>query len=81
MVGAFLLSQGELFFSFFLGLSKGERVVVIQVRFSLRSANMDLEFLERIQRMKLTIDEDEAMTVRPVRRQEILKEYSLSLTG
>nr|POE84800.1 hypothetical protein CFP56_61980 [Quercus suber] len=42
---------------------------------------MDLEFLERIQRMKLTLDEDEAMTVRPVRRQEILEEYSLSLIG
>ena len=42
---------------------------------------MDSEFLERIQRMKLTVDEDEAMTVRPVGRQEILEEYSLSLIG
>ena len=42
---------------------------------------MDLEFLERIQRMKLTIDEDEAMIVHPVRRQEMLEEYSLSLIG
>ena len=42
---------------------------------------MDSEFLERIQRMKLTVDEDEAMTVRPVRRQEILEEYPLSLIG
>ena len=42
---------------------------------------MDSEFLERIQRMKLTVDEDEAMIVRPIRRQEILEEYSLSLIG
>ena len=42
---------------------------------------MDSEFLERIQRMKLTVDEDEAMTVRPAGRQEILEEYSLSLIG
>lgn len=31
--------------------------------------------------MQLTTDEDEAMTVRSVRRQEILEEYSLSLIG
>ena len=42
---------------------------------------MDSEFLERIQRMKLTINEDEAMNVCLVRRQEILEEYSLSLIG
>ena len=42
---------------------------------------MDSDFLERIQKMQLTTDEDEAMTVRSVRRQEILEKYSLSLIG
>ena len=42
---------------------------------------MDSEFLEHIQRMKLTVDEEQAITVRPVRRHEILEEYSLSLMG
>lgn len=42
---------------------------------------MDSKFLEHIQQMKLTVDEDQAMTVRPVWRQEILEEYSLSLIG
>nr|POF16038.1 hypothetical protein CFP56_45027 [Quercus suber] len=40
---------------------------------------MDADFLERIQRMQLTTEEDETITIRPVRRQEILDEYSLSL--
>ena len=31
--------------------------------------------------MQLTADEDEAITVRPLRRKEILEEYSLSLIG
>lgn len=42
---------------------------------------MDSKFLERIQQMKLTVDEDEAMIVCPVQRQEILEEYLLSLIG
>lgn len=42
---------------------------------------MDSDFLERIQKMQLTTDEDEAMTVHSMRRQEILEEYSLSLIG
>ena len=31
--------------------------------------------------MKLTMDEDEAMTIRSVKRDEILEEFSLSLVG
>lgn len=42
---------------------------------------MDSELLDRIQRMQLTTEEDEAITVRPIRRKEILEEYSLSLIG
>lgn len=42
---------------------------------------MESEVLERIQRMKLTTDEDKVMTIRPVRRDKILEEFSLSLIG
>jgi len=42
---------------------------------------MDSEFLDRIQKLQLTTEEDEAITIRPVRRKEILEEYSLSLIG
>lgn len=42
---------------------------------------MEAEVLDRIQKMKLTMDEDEAMTIRPVKRDEILEEFSLSLVG
>ena len=42
---------------------------------------MDSELLDRIQRMQLTMEEDEAITVRPIRRKEILEEYFLSLIG
>ena len=42
---------------------------------------MDANFLERIQRMQLTTEEDETITICLVRRQEILDEYSLSLIG
>ena len=42
---------------------------------------MDSELLDRIQRMQLTTEEDEAITVRPIRRKEILEEYFLSLIG
>ena len=40
---------------------------------------MEAEVLDRIQKMKLTMDEDEAMTIRSVKRDEILEEFSLSL--
>lgn len=40
---------------------------------------MDSKFLERIQQMKLTVDEDEAMTVCPVPRRDsggvLIKSY------
>ena len=42
---------------------------------------MEAEVLDRIQKMKLTMDEDEAMTIQSVRRDEILEEFSLSLVG
>ncbi|XP_030940118.1 uncharacterized protein LOC115965051 [Quercus lobata] len=42
---------------------------------------MESKILDRIQRMQLTADEDEAITVRSLRRKEILEEYSLSLIG
>ena len=42
---------------------------------------MDSELLDRIQRMQLMTEEDEAITVRPIMRKEILEEYSLSLIG
>ena len=42
---------------------------------------METEVLERIQSMKLTTDEDEVMAIRPVRRDKILEEFSLSLIG
>ncbi|KAL0017445.1 hypothetical protein SO802_004514 [Lithocarpus litseifolius] len=42
---------------------------------------MDADVLERIQQLQLTTEEDEAITIRPVRRKEILEEYSLSLIG
>ena len=37
--------------------------------------------MDHIQRIQLTTDEDETITVRPLRRKEILEEYSLSLIG
>ena len=42
---------------------------------------MDADFLERIQQLQLTTEEEEAITIRLVRREEILEEYSLSLIG
>ncbi|XP_030964814.1 uncharacterized protein LOC115986092 [Quercus lobata] len=42
---------------------------------------MESEVLERIQSMKLTMDEDEVMAIWPVRRDKILEEFSLSLIG
>nr|POF01948.1 hypothetical protein CFP56_06400 [Quercus suber] len=42
---------------------------------------MEAEVLDRIQKMKLTMDEDKAMTIRPVKRDEILEEFPLNLVG
>lgn len=42
---------------------------------------MDSDFLEQVQRMKLTTDKDKAITIHVVRRQVILEENSLSLIG
>ena len=42
---------------------------------------MESEVLERIQHMKLTTDEDDAMAIRSVQRDKILEEFSLSLIG
>lgn len=42
---------------------------------------MDSDFLEQVQRMKLTTDKDKAITIHLVRRQVILEENSLSLIG
>ena len=39
---------------------------------------MDADVLERIQQLQLTTEEDKAITIRPIRRKEILEEYSLS---
>ena len=42
---------------------------------------MESEVLECIQNMKLTTEEDEAMSIRLVRTEKILEEFSLSLIG
>ena len=42
---------------------------------------MESEVLERIQNMTLTMDEDEVMPIRSVRREKVLEEFSLSLIG
>ncbi|XP_050244433.1 uncharacterized protein LOC126692747 [Quercus robur] len=42
---------------------------------------MESEVLERIQNMTLTTDEDEVMPIRPVKREKVLEEFSLSLIG
>nr|POF18754.1 hypothetical protein CFP56_59888 [Quercus suber] len=42
---------------------------------------MEAEVLERIQNMKLTMDEDEVVSIRVVKRDKILDEFSLSLLG
>ena len=42
---------------------------------------MEAEVLDRIQKMKLTMDEDEAMTIRSMKRDEILEEFFLNLVG
>nr|XP_023888271.1 uncharacterized protein LOC112000387 [Quercus suber]POE66435.1 uncharacterized protein CFP56_29282 [Quercus suber] len=42
---------------------------------------MESEVLERIQNMTLTTDEDEGMPIRPVKREKVLEEFSLSLIG
>ena len=40
---------------------------------------MDSDFIERIQNISLTSEEEEPITIRTARRDEILEEYSLSL--
>ncbi|XP_075633807.1 uncharacterized protein LOC142606325 [Castanea sativa] len=42
---------------------------------------MEVEFLERIQNMTLTTDEDEVMPIRPTQRAKVLEEFSISLIG
>ena len=42
---------------------------------------MEVDVLDRIQKMKLTMDEDEAMTIRSIKRDKILEEFSLNLVG
>ncbi|KAL0010459.1 hypothetical protein SO802_005567 [Lithocarpus litseifolius] len=42
---------------------------------------MDSDFIERIQRITLTPEKDQPITVRAVHREKILEEYSLSLIG
>nr|POF25756.1 hypothetical protein CFP56_75429 [Quercus suber] len=42
---------------------------------------MDSDFIERIQNISLTSEEEEPITVRAICREEILEEYSLSLIG
>ncbi|KAK9997339.1 hypothetical protein SO802_022025 [Lithocarpus litseifolius] len=42
---------------------------------------MNSEIVDHIQRMQLTTNEDETITICPLRRKEILEEYSLSLIG
>ncbi|KAK9997343.1 hypothetical protein SO802_022029 [Lithocarpus litseifolius] len=42
---------------------------------------MDSELVDHIQRMQLTTNENETITICPLRRNEILEEYSLSLIG
>ncbi|XP_050249128.1 uncharacterized protein LOC126696425 [Quercus robur] len=42
---------------------------------------MESKVLERIQHIKLTTDEDEAMAIQLVQRDKILEEFSLSLIG
>ena len=42
---------------------------------------MKFKVLKRIQNMKFTIEEDEAMSIQSVRRDKILEEFSLSLIG
>ena len=40
---------------------------------------MDSDFIERIQNISLTSEEEEPITIRTTHRDEILEEYSLSL--
>ena len=42
---------------------------------------MDSDFIERIQNISLTSEEEEPITIRTTHRDEILEEYSLSLIG
>ena len=42
---------------------------------------MDSNFIERIQNISLTSEEEEPITIRTAREDEILEEYSLSLIG
>ena len=42
---------------------------------------MEAKVLDRIQKMKFTMDEDETMTIRSVKRDEILEEFFLNLVG
>ena len=46
-----------------------------------RVFTMEAEVLDRIQKMKLTMDEDEVRTIRSVKRDEILEEFFLNLVG
>ena len=42
---------------------------------------MDSDFIERIEKLKLTIEEGEEITIRSTQREKILEEWSLSLIG
>ena len=42
---------------------------------------MDTDFIERIEKLKLTVEEGEEITIRSTQREKILEEWSLSLIG
>ena len=42
---------------------------------------MDSDFIERIEKLKLTVEEGEEITIRSTQREKILEEWSLNLIG
>ena len=42
---------------------------------------MDFDFIEQIDKLKLTVEEGEEITIRSTQREKILEEWSLSLIG
>lgn len=48
---------------------------------SLFACRMDLDFIERIERIRLTSEEGEAITLRPIQQARTLEEHLLSIIG
>nr|POE85713.1 putative inactive leucine-rich repeat receptor kinase xiao [Quercus suber] len=80
---ALLLILGETFFLLFVGQGYTLSLQILSIRAApvLCLLNMDSDFIERLRRVSLTLEEGEVIQVRSEHRKPILEECSLSLLG